>query len=205
MAQPGCALFMRIGRPGFVKAAFFQSLMYPPCTGTFFHLRTPFGAAKESRKAQCAHISIKRAKAYYRLEAERMLCGCDSCKHYRSRVKSAYPEVASHLAKWGIAMERAFEACPLEPDADGFLTYCVCQYTVFGTCPSAEPSQISTLHCALAPSTQARGSKKRIFYWMYIPLSCNMNRLPRPTPRIDQRVAIHMRLPANRKRESHKR
>ena len=130
--------------------------MYPPCTGTFSHLRTPFGAAKESRKAQCAHISIKRAKAYYRLEAERMLCGCDSCKHYRLRVKSAYPEVASHLAKWGIAMEKPFEACPLEPDADGFLTYCVCQYIVFGTCPSAEPLQVGDVTLRLSafhPST----------------------------------------------------
>ena len=156
MAQPGCALFMRIGRPGFVKAAFFQSLMYPPCTGTFFHLRTPLGAAKESRKVQCAHISIKRAKAHYRLEAERTLCDCDSCKHYRSRIKSAYPEIASHLAKWGIAMEKPFEACPLEPDADGFLTYCVCQYIVFGTCPSAEPLQVGDVTLRLSafhPST----------------------------------------------------
>lgn len=139
-----------------LRQPFSSRLCYPPCTGTFFHLRTPFGAAKESRKAQCAHISIKRAKAYYRLEAERMLCGCDSCKHYRSRVKSAYPEVASHLAKWGIAMERAFEACPLEPDADGFLTYCVCQYIVFGTCRSAEPLQVGDVPLRLSafhPST----------------------------------------------------
>ena len=133
------------------------------------------------------HINIERTKTYYRLEADQMLCDCDSCKHYRSRVKSAYPEVASHLAKWGIAMEKPFEACPLEPDADGFLTYCVCQYIVFGTCPSAEPLQVGDVTLRLSAFHPSTGIEEAHFVWMYIPLSCNMNRLPRPTPRIDQR------------------
>ena len=180
MAQPGCALFMRIGRPGFVKAAFFQSLMYPPCTGTFFHLRTPLGAAKESRKVQCAHISIKRAKAHYRLEAERTLCDCDSCKHYRSRVKSAYPEVASHVAKWGIAMEKPFEACPLEPDADGFLTYCVCQYIVFGTCPSAEPLQVGDVTLRLSAFHPSTGIEEAHFVLDVYPIKLQYE--PAATP-----------------------
>lgn len=180
MAQPGCALFMRIGRPGFVKAAFFQSLMYPPCTGTFFHLRTPLGAAKESRKVQCAHISIKRAKAHYRLEAERTLCDCDSCKHYRSRIKSAYPEIASHLAKWGIAMEKPFEACPLEPDADGFLTYCVCQYIVFGTCPSAEPLQVGDVTLRLSAFHPSTGIEEAHFLLDVYPIKLQYE--PAATP-----------------------
>lgn len=180
MAQPRCALFMRIGRPGFVKAAFFQSLMYPPCTGTFFHLRTPLGAAKESRKVQCAHISIKRAKAHYRLEAERTLCDCDSCKHYRSRIKSAYPEIASHLAKWGIAMEKPFEACPLEPDADGFLTYCVCQYIVFGTCPSAEPLQVGDVTLRLSAFHPSTGIEEAHFLLDVYPIKLQYE--PAATP-----------------------
>ena len=178
MAQPGCALFMRIGRPGFVKAAFFQSLMYPPCTGTFFHLRTPFGAAKES--IQCVHINIERTKTYYRLEADQMLCDCDSCKHYRSRVKSAYPEVASHLAKWGIAMEKPFEACPLEPDADGFLTYCVCQYIVFGTCPSAEPLQVGDVTLRLSAFHPSTGIEEAHFLLDVYPIKLQYE--PAATP-----------------------
>lgn len=146
MAQPCCALCTRTGQPGFVKAAFSCStyvtqVLFSICT---YHL----GPQKNAR--------IERTKTHYRLEADQMLCDCDSCKHYRSRVKSAYPEVASHLAKWGIAMEKPFEACPLEPDADGFLTYCVCQYIVFGTCPSAEPLQVGDVTLRLSafhPST----------------------------------------------------
>ena len=117
---------------------------------------TIWGRKGRQERIQCVHINIERTKTYYRLEADQMLCDCDSCKHYRSRVKSAYPEVASHLAKWGIAMEKPFEACPLEPDADGFLTYCVCQYIVFGTCPSAEPLQVGDVTLRLSafhPST----------------------------------------------------
>ena len=53
-------------------------------------------------------------------------------------------------------MEKPFEACALEPDADGFLTYCVCQYIVFGTCRSAEPLQVGDVPLRLSafhPST----------------------------------------------------
>lgn len=31
-------------------------------------------------------------------------------------------------------IEKPFETLPLEPDENGYLEYCVCQYVVFGSC-----------------------------------------------------------------------
>ena len=33
------------------------------------------------------------------------------------------------------SIEKPFETSPLEPDENGYLEYCVCQYVVFGSCP----------------------------------------------------------------------
>lgn len=42
--------------------------------------------------------------------------------------------MARYLDSLGVDIEKPFETSPLEPDEDGYLEYCVCQYVVFGTC-----------------------------------------------------------------------
>ena len=46
----------------------------------------------------------------------------------------SYPEVARYLDSLGVDIEKPFETSRVEPDEDGYLEYCACQYVVFGTC-----------------------------------------------------------------------
>lgn len=43
--------------------------------------------------------------------------------------------MARYLDSLGVDIEKPFEAMPLEPDENGYLEYCACQYVVFGSCP----------------------------------------------------------------------
>ena len=42
------------------------------------------------------------------------------------------PRSPNNLAGLGIDIEKPFETLPLEPDEDGYLEYCICQYVAFG-------------------------------------------------------------------------
>lgn len=77
-------------------------------------------------------LDIERTKQYYRSLKMEMLCDCQYCKNYYSQVKSEYPEVAEYLSSLGIDIEKTFETSPLEPDENGVLEYCGCQYIAFG-------------------------------------------------------------------------
>ena len=79
---------------------------------------------------------------YYRNLGPENLCGCDYCRNYCARVKAAYPEAARYLDSLGVDIEKPFETMPLEPDENGYLEYCVCQYVVFGSCPEDFTHQI---------------------------------------------------------------
>jgi len=50
--------------------------------------------------------------------------------------------MARYLDSLGVDIESPFETSALEPDEDGFLEYCVCQYVVFGTCSPDYAHQI---------------------------------------------------------------
>ena len=73
---------------------------------------------------------IEKTRAYYRNLGPESICNCDYCRNYCAKVKAAYPEVARYLDSLGVDIEKPFEAMPLEPDENGYLEYCVCQYAV---------------------------------------------------------------------------
>ena len=79
--------------------------------------------------------NIEKTRAYYRNLGPENICDCAYCQNYCARVKAAYPEVARYLDSLGVDIEKPFETSPLEPDENGYLEYCVCQYVVFGSCP----------------------------------------------------------------------
>lgn len=85
---------------------------------------------------------IEKTRAYYRALGSENICDCAYCRNYCARVKAAYPEVACYLTSLGVDIEKPFETSPLEPDENGYLEYCVCQYVVFGTCPEDYSHQI---------------------------------------------------------------
>ncbi len=78
---------------------------------------------------------IEKTRAYYRDLGPENICSCAYCRNYCARVKAAYPEVDRYLDSLGVDIEKPFETMPLEPDENGYLEYCVCQYVVFGSCP----------------------------------------------------------------------
>ena len=86
---------------------------------------------------------IEKTRAYYCNLGPENICGCAYCQNYCARVKVAYPEVALYLDSLGVDIEKPFETSPLEPDENGYLEYCVCQYIVFGSC-DAEKMWTST-------------------------------------------------------------
>jgi len=81
-------------------------------------------------------VNVSKTRAYYHSITEASLCDCGYCRSYRSQVKSAFPKVAAYLDLLGIDVEKPFETSPLEPDENGMLEYCGCQYIVFGKCSS---------------------------------------------------------------------
>lgn len=85
---------------------------------------------------------IEKTRAYYSSLGPENICSCGYCRNYCARVKGAYPEVARYLDSLGVDIEKPFETSPLEPDEDGYLEYCVCQYVVFGTCSPGYAHQI---------------------------------------------------------------
>ncbi len=80
-------------------------------------------------------LDIEKTRGYYRMLGPENICDCAYCRNYCARVKAAYPEVARYLDSLGVDIEKPFETSPLEPDENGVLEYCVCQYVVFGSCP----------------------------------------------------------------------
>ena len=74
------------------------------------------------------NVNISATKDYYNSITDALLCDCNYCRSYRSQVKSAFPKVAAYLDSLGIDIEKPFETSPLEPNENGTLEYCCCQY-----------------------------------------------------------------------------
>lgn len=79
-------------------------------------------------------VDAEKTRQYYRGIGLGELCSCNDCKNYYARVKAAYPAAAEYLAGLGAEIEKPLETSPLEPDADGMIEYCACQYVVLGSC-----------------------------------------------------------------------
>ncbi len=86
-------------------------------------------------------VNLERNRAYYSQLSSNALCDCAYCRNYYSQAKAAYPEVASYLQRLEVDMEKPFETSPLEPE-NGYLTYCACQYIIFGSCEAGYHDKI---------------------------------------------------------------
>jgi hypothetical protein len=106
------------------------------------------------------NVDIEKTQAYYRSIGQEALCDCNYCKNYYIQIKEDYPVIAAYLASFGVDIEKPFEISPIEPDADGVLEYCACQYIVFGSCPDTYRHKIGDVEFCVAaayPSTGIRG------------------------------------------------
>ena len=108
-------------------------------------------------------VDIKATQSYYESAADDKLCDCDYCRNYRLQVKAAYPEVAAYLAGLGIDIEKPFETSPLEPDEDGYLEYCICQYVAFGACSAEYHHRLGDVAFGLSTSHPNTGIDEQHF------------------------------------------
>ena len=98
------------------------------------------------------NVNITKTKEYYATITDSELCGCGYCRNYRLQIKSALPEVTAYLGSLGIDIEKPFETSPLEPDENGMLEYCGCQYIAFGNCDPEYRHRIDDVEFRIATS-----------------------------------------------------
>lgn len=121
---------------------------------------------------------IARTRAYYANLPMVDLRNCVYCQNYREKVRQAHPAMADFLAFLGVDVEKAFETSPLEPAENGILSYCACQYLVFGACGADYQRQIGDVLFRVATSYPAPK-----VHGPYFVLECGPICLPLKAPR----------------------
>ena len=115
-------------------------------------------------------VNISATKDYYYSITDSSLCDCGYCRSYRLQVKSAFPKVAAYLDSLGIDIEKPFETSPLEPDENGMLEYCCCQYIAFGKCEPEYHHRIGDVEFRIATSYPGTGIEQDHFFMEMFPI-----------------------------------
>ncbi len=118
--------------------------------------------------------NLERNRAYYAQLPFGALCDCAYCRNYYSQVKAAYPEVTAYLQRFGVDIEKPFETSPLEPE-NGYLTYCACQYIVFGSCEEDYCDKIGDVELRKADSYPDTGISESHFVLELAPITLKAN------------------------------
>ena len=116
------------------------------------------------------NVDIAKTKEYYAALANSELCNCTYCHNYRLQIKSAYPDVAEYLMTLGIEIQKPFETSPLEPDENGMLEYCGCQYIAFGNCDTEYRHKIGDVEFRIATSYPSTGIEQEHFVIEFFPV-----------------------------------
>ena len=115
-------------------------------------------------------VNVSKTIAYYRGITEDLLCDCHYCRSYRLQVKSEYPKVDEYLSSLGIDIEKPFETSPLEPDENGMLEYCCCQYIALGKCSPEYHHAIGDVEVRIAASYPGTGIEQEHFVVELFPI-----------------------------------
>lgn len=116
------------------------------------------------------NVNIPKTIEYYHSLSEASMCDCSYCRSYRLQVKSEYPKVAEYLTTLGVDIEKPFETSPLEPDENGMLEYCCCQYIVFGKCDSQYYHRVGEVEFRMATSYPSTGIEQKHFVIELFPI-----------------------------------
>ena len=109
------------------------------------------------------NVDIAKTKSYYNSIAETFLCDCAYCHNYRLQVKGVFPKVAEYLYSFGIDIEKPLETSPFEPDENGMLEYCGCQYIAFGNCNPEYHHTVDDVEFRIATSYPSTGIEQEHF------------------------------------------
>lgn len=116
------------------------------------------------------NINVSGTRAFYHSITESSLCDCGYCRNYRLQVRSAFPDVAMYLGSLGIDIEKPFETSPLEPDENGMLEYCCCQYIALGNCNPEYHHRIADIEFCVAKSHPETGIGQAHFVLEFSPI-----------------------------------
>ena len=116
------------------------------------------------------NVNITKTKEYYATITDSELCSCGYCRNYRLQIKSVLPDVTAYLGSFGIDIEKPFETSPLEPDENGMLEYCGCQYIVFGSCDPKYRHRIGDVEFRIATSYPSTGIEQEHFVLELFPV-----------------------------------
>ncbi len=116
------------------------------------------------------NVDIVKTKDYYSSIDETSLCDCAYCRNYRLQVKKAFPKAAECLFSFGIDIEKPFEVSPLEPDENGMLEYCACQYIAFGNCNPEYHHAVGDVEFRVATSYPSTGIEQEHFVIELFPI-----------------------------------
>ena len=122
------------------------------------------------------NVDVSATKDYYNYITDSALCDCGYCRNYRLQIKSVLPEGAIYLESLGIDIEKPFETSPLEPDENGMLEYCGCQYISFGNCDSDYHHRIGDVEFRVATSYPSTGIKQKHFVLELFPVQLEFNK-----------------------------
>ena len=78
--------------------------------------------------------------------------------------------MAEYLASLGVHIQKPFETSPLEPDENGMLEYCGCQYIVFGNCEPEYHHRIGDVEFRVATSYPGTGIEQEHFVIEFSPV-----------------------------------
>ena len=116
------------------------------------------------------NVNITKTKEYYATITDSELCNCGYCRNYRLQIKSALPEVTAYLGSLGIDIEKPFETSPLEPEENGMLEYCGCQYIAFVNCDPEYRHRIGDVEIRIATSYPSTGIEQEHFVLELFPV-----------------------------------
>ena len=116
------------------------------------------------------NVDVLATRDYYNSITDSTLCDCGYCRNYRLQIKSALPEITAYLGSFGIDIEKPFETSPLEPDENGTLEYCGCQYIVFGNCDPEYHHRIGDVEFRIATSYPSTGIEQEHFVIEFFPV-----------------------------------
>jgi hypothetical protein len=114
--------------------------------------------------------NMEKTQKYYHLIERNSLCGCNYCENYYTQIKTEYPAVEAYLASFGVDIAKPFEISPLEPDENGMLEYCACQYIVFGSCSDTYSHRIGDVEFRVASSYPSTGIEEEHFVLEFSPI-----------------------------------
>ena len=121
-------------------------------------------------------VNVSQTQEYYHSITKDSMCDCSYCRSYRLQIKSAFPKVAEYLDSLGIDIEKPFETSPLEPDENGMLEYCCCQYIAFGNCEPNYHHRIGNVEFRMATSYPKTGIEQEHFVLEFYPIKLEFDK-----------------------------